>query len=154
MNKKKKKNGVSVLDAVIVLLALALAGTVFLRDPIRRFLGEDSEETVQYLFTIKDVTAKTISRPQVGETITLLQGSDSIGKILSISEDPYEYSSAVEGDITLYKLTCTAEVTLTKTDTGYQAAGVEIKRGAVLSAKTQTASFQMTIIDIDTAKEK
>ena len=153
MNKKKKKSGFSVLDAVILLLVLALAGTVFLRDPIRRFLGEESEETVQYIFTIKDVTAETISRPQVGETLTLLQGSDSIGRILSISETSYDYTSDVDGTITLYKLTCTAEVTLTKTETGYRTAGVQIKPGAVLSAKTETASFQMTIIDVNTTKE-
>lgn len=152
--KKKKKGGVSVLDAVIVILILALVGTALFRDQIRRFLGDSDQTEVEYTFLIKDVTDSTISRPLAGESITLLQGSEEIGTVLSVEESPVEYRDEVNGSVTLYKLTCTASALPEKTDLGYEIGGTVLKRGAQISAKTQTASFQMTVIDVKELTEE
>ena len=152
--KKKKKGGVSVLDAVIVILILALVGTGVFRDQIRKFLGDLEEADVEITFLINGVTAGTISRPQEGETITLLQGSDEIGVILSIEEKPVEYRDEVNGTVTLYKLTCRAAARPEKTELGYEVAGTVLKRNARIPVKTQTASFQMIVIDVKETSEE
>ena len=152
--KEKKKGGVSVLDAVIVILILALVGTGVFRDEIRAFLGDAEETEVEYIFQINDVTDGTISRPLEGETITLLQGSEKIGTILSVEETPVTYSDKVEGTKTLYKLICHAGVTAEKTDLGYEVAGTVLKENAKISVKTETASFQMTVKKISAIAEE
>ncbi len=152
--KNKKKGGVSVLDAVIVILILALAATVVFHEQIRKFLGDVDEKEVEYIFQIMDVTDGTISRPKEGETITLLQGSEKIGVILSIEETPVTYNDKVEGTKTLYKLVCHASVTAEKTDLGYEVAGTVLKKNAKISVKTETASFQMTIKEISEIAEE
>ncbi len=157
MNKGKKKNGgiggFSVIDLVILLLAVVCVVTALFREPIRRFLGESTAVEVEYTFVIRDVTDETISRPQVGETITLLESSLPIGEILSLEEKPREYVNEEEGTITISTLTCRAQVSVTEKESGYFAGEVEIKPGVKLSAKTETASFQMTIVMLKSISE-
>ncbi len=152
--KNKKKGGVSVLDAVIVILILALAASGVFHDEIRKFLGDAEETQVEYIFQIMDVTDGTISRPKEGETMTLLQGSDRIGTILSIEETPVQYRDEVNGAKTLYKLICRASATAEKTELGYEAAGTVLKKNAKISVRTETASFQMTVKDISEIAEE
>lgn len=152
--KREKKSRFSILDAVILFLILAVAATAVLHDPIRRFLGDTNEEKVVYVFQINDVTDETISRPRVGETITLLQGNEAIGTVLSIEETPVTYSNENENDVTLYQLKCRAEATPEKTELGYVLGGVQLKTGANISAKTETASFKMFILEVNPITEE
>ena len=150
---KKKKGsarnfGFTILDFMLVALALACVVSVAFREQIRGMLGERTEVGIEYTFVIKNVTESANNHPSEGEIMMDMNLSKQIGTILAIDEKAVLFRNLEDGELDIYTLTCRASGTAEEGPTGFTVSGVEIKPGAEILAETPSSSFRMTVISV------
>lgn len=147
MNKlKKKKVSFSAADIILIILAVTAVLSVVFHSQIQSLLGEKDEAIAEYSFVIEYVSDTSQNRPITGETIYEAETGDILGKITAINETKETYSSENSGSADFYTLRCEAECDVTRTDSGAVAESTPIKAGARIKAKTDTASFVLTVV--------
>ena len=149
MNKTKKNRiRFSATDVIIIILAATAILSVAFHGQIQSLLGEKDEAVAQYSFVIEYVSDRSMNRPKVGEKIFGVESGENLGIITEIAESKETYSSEASGPTDFYTLRCKANCDVTRTNAGAKAEDTAIKAGAQIKAKTDTASFIMTVISV------
>ncbi len=152
---KKSKFGFSVVDLILLTLAVACVLSVVFQNQIRAFLGEEEKVELEYTFLIENVTEEAKNHPVAGEELLLADERISFGSITSITENRSVYQSLDNADDTveILTLTCKAKVRATKTEAGYYVSSTAVKAGAEISAETDSASFMMILTMVKPIEE-
>ena len=131
---KKSKIGFSVIDLVLLTLAVACVLSVVFRDQLRSFLGEEEKTEVEYTFLIENVTEEAKNHPVAGEEVILAAEKLPFGTITSVSENLSVYQSLDNEDdkVEILTLTCKAKVRATKTENGYYVSSAAVKPRSAL----------------------
>ncbi|MBR5295524.1 MAG: hypothetical protein IKU24_02920 [Clostridia bacterium] len=147
MNRKKVKFGFSILDGILIVLAVfCILSTVF-QTQIRTFFSNDKREEVEYTFLIENASYKGRNYPMEGEEIFLSEDLSSLGRLKNIGEIEKVYQSETDSEdkIKVISLTCQGRVFAEKTEMGYLVGEKKLKPGAMFSVQTESASFTMVI---------
>lgn len=152
---KKSKIGFSVIDLVLLTLAVACVLSVVFRDQLRSFLGEEEKTEIEYTFLIENVTEEAKNHPVAGEEVILAAEKIPFGTITSVSENLSVYQSLDNEDdkVEILTLTCKAKVRATKTENGYYVSSAAVKPGAEISVETESASFVMIVTMVKSMEE-
>jgi len=150
MNEKKRRFPFSVADLILILLVAACILSAIFAPRIRSFLGESDLCEAEVTFLVENVTAGGRNHPVAGETLYLEGGVQLMGSILSVTEDSTLFESVENPDdrVTLSTLTCRAKMQLERTESGLSVGGVAIKNGSRMIVETETAGFEMTVINV------
>lgn len=145
--KEKSKFGFSLLDIVLVVLAVACIVSVLFRDQLQSFFGREEGTEIEYTFLVENVMNGTNNAPQKGEEILFLEEKVSFGEIIAVSEAKRQYQGEEDEEdvVQVSTLTCRGSVSTRKTERGYMVGEVCIKPGARFQVETETARFTMTV---------
>lgn len=152
---KKSKIGFSVIDLVLLTLAVSCVLSVVFQDQLRSFLGEEEKTEVEYTFLIENVTDAARNHPVAGEEVILADEKISFGAIHSVSENLSVYQSLDNEDdkVEILTLTCKARVQATKKENGYYVSSTAVKPGAEISVETKSSSFVMIVTMVKPIEE-
>lgn len=152
---KKRRIGFSVVDLVLLTLAVACVLSVVFQDQLRAFLGEEEKTEIEYTFLIENVTDEARNHAVAGEEVILADEKIPFGIISSVSENLSVYQSLDNEDdkVEILTLTCKAKVQATKTETGYYVSSTAVKPGAEISVETESASFVMIVTMVKPIEE-
>lgn len=152
---KKRKIGFSVIDLVLLILAVACVVSAVFQDQLRSFLGEEEKVEVEYTFLIENVTEAAKNHPVAGEEVTLAEEKLPFGRIRSVTENRSVYQSLDNEDdkVEILTLTCKAAVQATQTEAGYFISSTALKPGAQISVETESASFVMIVTMVKPVEE-
>ena len=151
---KKSRIGLTVLDLIlVVLIAAAVLSTVFY-DQIRSFLKEEEIVKVTYTFLVENVTDSAVNLPSKGETLYEKDTQSPLGVLTELSETQRTYDNdAGESTVVLSTLTCKAQAEAIRENGSLYVSGLKVKKGVSYTLTTETASFKMIIIAVDTVDE-
>ncbi len=152
---KNRKIGFSVIDLVLLTLAVACVLSVVFQDQLRSFLGEEEKTEIEYTFLIENVTDEARNHPVAGEKLILADEKIPFGTISSVSENLSVYQSLDNEDdkVEILTLTCKAKVQATGTETGYYVSTTAVKPGAEICVETESASFVMIVTMVKPIEE-
>lgn len=144
---KKRKIGFSVVDLILLILAVSCVLSVVFQDQLRSFFGEEEKVELEYTFLIENVTEAARNHPVAGEEVILADQKMPFGSVTSVTENRSVYQSLDNEDdkVEILTLTCKAKVQATKTDAGYFVSSTAVKPGAQISVETESASFVMIV---------
>ncbi len=153
--KMKIKWGFSVVDMILLVLAISCVVSVLFRDQIRSFLSADEKAEIEYTFLVGNVSEEAKNEPKTGEELILSEKRIPLGEIIKITESKKEYQSVSDPEekTSILTLTCSARVLARAVDRGYEVEGVFIKPGAEFTVETETASFSMVVTMVKVAEE-
>lgn len=152
---QKNKIAFSILDLILIVLALSCLLSAVFRDSIRSFFGEETKETLRVVFLVENVSEPAHNHPKSGEEIILAQSGVKLGTIIDVREKIREYQNVEDADsvLQLTTLTCVAEINAQETESGFEISGVRIKAGEAMIVETASASFEMLITGVEKKEE-
>ncbi|MBP5289256.1 MAG: DUF4330 family protein [Clostridia bacterium] len=151
---KKNRIGMTLLDLIlVVLVAAAVLSTVFY-DQIRSFLKEEEIARISYTFLVENVTDSAVNLPSKGEVLYEKETQSPLGTLTDLSETQRTYDNdAGESTVVLSTLTCKAQAEAIRENGALYVSGLKVKKGVSYTLTTDTASFKMIIIAVETVDE-
>lgn len=150
---KKSRIGMTLLDLIlVVLIAAAVLSTVF-NDQIRTFLKEEEMEKISYTFLVENVSDVAVNLPSKGETLYEKDSQTPLGVLTDLSETQRTYDNDAGESTVLSTLTCKAQAEALRENGTLYVSGLKVKKGVSYTLTTDTASFKMIIIAVETVEE-
>lgn len=157
---KGRKIHFNIIDLLIVLVIIAVAGTVFIRydfiDKISKAAVEDSARVTLLVQSIREEACNAIND---GDGITWVQESLHMGEVVRKEVSPAVlYSSREDGVIIrnesalTYDMRCTIETKGTVSEDGYLINGVSyIAPGRTISIRNHDITLSAIVLTVDLA---
>ena len=158
-NKGRFFGKLSVIDLLVVVLLVAVAGALAFRFTSSG-MSRGNNCTVSYTVMIEGVRGFTVPNYEIGLECYDKQKKEYIGKITGVSSEPLEYyQPQLDGSLVLtsrpddYRVFVTIEAEARETDNAYLINGVyELKVGSQINLNTKLTDVAATIYDKEVIK--